>query len=277
MRGKHLAFLLVAPVVMALALSSPVLATLFGLSSSTPGSLYTIDPATGQASLVNDLVGTLATSLVGLSCLDRVLYGTDVVPTSVGHYSIGTIGPGTGQFTYVGDQDGSSDWHGLASDESAGLLYTIDIDDSNKLKSMTPAGLVATIGAGAGIDGRGMAYDDTHGILYATGNDSLYTVDTTTGNSTSIGSMGIADSYIGLAYDEINAILYANSIDGDGAGYLYTLNVLSGAANLVGSNNVGSQIDGLAWCADQPQVPEPATLAFGLIALAAAAVKRRLA
>jgi hypothetical protein len=47
-----------------------------------------------------------------------------------------------------------------------------------------------------------------------------------------------------LAYDECSQILYSN--DGQ-LGQLYTLDVTSGAATLVGPNGVDDTIDGLAW------------------------------
>ena len=59
-----------------------------------------------------------------------------------------------------------------------------------------------TIGTGTGIDGRGMAYDDNHGILFAMGPLGLYAVNTTTGTASFMGSMGIDTGRLGLAYDE---------------------------------------------------------------------------
>ena len=43
--------------------------TLFGLSSSAPGTLYTLDPNTGVATPVTNLTGTIAVNLTGLSFL----------------------------------------------------------------------------------------------------------------------------------------------------------------------------------------------------------------
>lgn len=140
-------------------------AALYGLSNG--GALYTIDPATGAATFVADVPGV---SFTGLSFLGSTLYATDVLRE--GSFRFGSIDLTTGAFTAINNQDNSLNWHGLAGNESASVLYTIDINDSLKLKSVTPAGVVATIGTGTGIDGRGMAYDDTHGILYATNSRS---------------------------------------------------------------------------------------------------------
>ncbi|RPI55047.1 MAG: PEP-CTERM sorting domain-containing protein, partial [Deltaproteobacteria bacterium] len=160
---------------------------------------------------------------------------------------------------------GSLNWHGLAADESAGLLYSIDMNNSNTLVSVTPGGVITTIGTGTGIQGRGMAFDNNNDILYATGPDSLspsslYTVDTTTGTATLIGSTGISSYIIGLEYDETNAILYMLAdLDNFGSGFsnLYSLNTATGAATLIGSTGVSS-LDGIASL--PTSVPEPSTI-----------------
>jgi hypothetical protein len=184
---------------------------------------------------------------------------------------VGSIDPNTGTYTQIGDQDGSSNWHGLAGDQDEDLLYTIDLNDGNTLKSMTPDGTVTSIGSGVGIDGRGMAYDDENDILYATGGGGLYTVDTDTGTSTRVGDMGFSEIpyEIGLAYDEIEDILYAN-VAGDG---LYTLDVNTGEGTFIGANGVGG-IDGLTWMAPQ-RIPEPATLALMGLGLAGIGFARK--
>jgi hypothetical protein len=134
-----------------------------------------------------------------------------------------------------------------------------------------------TIGSGAGIDGSGMAYDDANDILYVINFNGLYTVSTVTGTSTFIGPTGLSASdvrnEVGLAYDESNNILYANVSLPD-PGDLYTLDVTSGLATLVGSNGVDG-IDGLAWL-DNCEIAEinvvispiPTLNQWGLIAMA---------
>ncbi len=245
-------------------------AGLIGLSSGSPGKVYSIDAGTGAATL---LAATADTSLVGATFLGGKLYGSDVVDQS--GFTVGTIDLVTGAYTVVGNQDGSSNWHGLASDEAAGLIYTIDINDGNKLKSMTAGGVVTTIGSGTGIDGRGMAYDGVNGILYATGFGSLYTVDVGLGTATLIGSLGISDGHLGLAYDDLAGVLYAN--DGQGHG-LYSVDVATGVASLIGGNGVTDIIDGLAWQPDIDGVPEPGVLALlGASLLGFAASRRRRA
>lgn len=260
MKWRSFGLVLAVSVAVCLSFNSAAFADLYGVSSATPGTLYTLDPSTGAATQVVDL--TLEVSFTGLAFLGDDLYATDVWYNA--DFTIGTIDITTGAFTYVGDQDGSSNWHGLAADQSAGLLYAIDMDDGDILKSMTPGGVVTSIGTGTGLNNRAMAYDDANDILYAThydgsaGNEYLYTVDTTTGSASLIGYMGLTTYYIGLAYDEITGTLYAN--DGSG-GNLYTVDVSDGSTTLVGSNGAQT-IDGLAWTGggQPPAVPEPATL-----------------
>jgi hypothetical protein len=197
-------------------------------------------------------------SLTGLAFLGETLYGTDVggFPGGSGGLDIGSIAT-DGIITFLSNQNGSNNWHGLAADEAGGVMYSIDLSNSDILTAQFPDGSVQTIGSGAGIEGRGMEYDDTHGILYATGTDSLYTISISTGTSNLIGPTGITDmGVVGLAYDECNQILYLN--DGN-LGQLYTLNVNTGEATLVGSNGVEDTIDGLAWRGDCGPTPTPDT------------------
>jgi hypothetical protein len=255
---KHI---LIFAVVSSFAFAPPSHAILYGVSDGNPGVLYRINEASGLATLIAPVVpGNV--SLTGASFLGGQLYGTDVFGSA---NTMGTIDTATGAFNPTISQGFSLNWHGLASDESAGLLYTIDIDDGNKLKSITSGGVVTTIGAGTGIDGRGMAYDGVNDILYATRSfdSGLYTVDTTTGTAQFIGSMGLNTNRIGLAYDEDTQTLYAN--EGDSTYSLYTIDVTTGAATLVGPN-FAILINGLAWA---PSIPEPTT--FAIVAIGAAA------
>jgi len=249
--------------------SSGAHAALYGLSDND--NLYLINESTGAATLVVTVPRNV--SLTGISFLRGTLYATDIFGDPSG-FRFGTIDIATGAFTGINDQGGSANWHGLAGNESADVLYTIDIDDSDKLKSVTPGGVITTIGSGTGIDGRGMAYDNMHGILYATSSSGggLYSVDVTTGVATLIGAMGISAGNIGLEYDEVSGVLYAN--DGLSTMSLYTVNTSTGAATLVGANGVDA-INGLAWIADQAAIPEPATLTLMGVALAGLGFSRR--
>jgi hypothetical protein len=222
---------------------------LIGLAEGT--NLYAIDPDTGEATLLSSLTDGDNASLTGISYLAGDLYGTDIFE---GPLLFGTIDPDTGVYTGISDQEDSWNWQGLATDEEAGLFYTIDGDDNNILKSITADGTVTSIGTGTGITGEGMAYDDGNDILYATNGDGgLYTVDVTTGVATLVGLMGIVGGFIGLAYDEVNDVLYANDANSDS---LYALDVNTGQATLIGEN-FAANINGLAWVGPTDTVPDP--------------------
>ncbi len=243
---------------------------LIGLSSNTPAVLYFIDSSDGTATPIVTLDGNA--SITGLSFLQGTLYGVDLYdfPGGSGGNDIGSISTG-GIITFLSNQNGSANWHGLASDEAGGVLYTIDFNNSDILTAQFPDGSVATIGSGVGFHGPGMAYDNANGILYAISDErSLYTVSTETGTATLIGATGIPATSldVGLAYDECNQILYAN----DGTlGQLFIVDVTTGEATLVGSNGVDAVIDGLAWKGSCGPIinPIPTLSEWGMIAAAA--------
>ena len=115
---------------LALSVSSIANAALIGLSSADvdTGKVYSIDPITGQAT---ELASLGLTSLVGATFLDGKFYGTDVCSNPC--FSMGEIDINNGDYTALNNQDGSFNWHGLASNESLGLMYAIDLDDNNIL------------------------------------------------------------------------------------------------------------------------------------------------
>ena len=248
---------------------------LVGISSSGPSGLYSINPATGEATLITNLNGSA--SFTGLSFINGIIYASDLLnfPGSmVGEFSTGSISR-SGVIRPLSTQNGSINWWGLASDDCDGrVLYTIDINNDNILTVQLLDGSVETIGSGTGIRASGMAYDDANGILYAVASEdifdlSLYTVSIEDGTSSLIGFIGeefVAD-LAGLAYDEDNQILYLN--DGPN-GLLYTLDVTTGEASLVGSNNVNAVIDGIGWLETCPVVrPIPTLSEWGLLAMSA--------
>src|ERR1700722_14851446 len=76
--------------------------SLYGLSSSLPGSLYTINTSTGAATHVVDLSGAFESSFVDLAALNGTLYGSDIDPSSgplLGQFTFGTINATTGAYT----------------------------------------------------------------------------------------------------------------------------------------------------------------------------------
>ena len=215
---------------------------LTALSSASTGALYSVDTTNGAATPLVNTNGS--SSFVGLTFLAGTLYGSDLInyPGGTGGFDVGSIDD-TGTISFLSNQNGSSNWHGLASGEAEGRMWSIDINNGNSLTEQFPDGTVNVVGSSS-IQGRGMAYDDGNGILYATGGNGLYTVNTATGESTLVGPMDIStDGYAGLAFDECSGILYMTAGNSTS---LYTLDTSTGSASLVGPTG-STQLDGLAW------------------------------
>jgi hypothetical protein len=162
---------------------------LYGLSSSSPGGLYTINTSTGAATHVVDLSGA-STSFVDLAALNGTLYGSDIMLPFIG-FTFGTINPTTGAYTPINNQGGSVDWQALASNPAANLFYTVDLDKTgHPLLSVTPGGAITNIGA-TNLTIRGMSFDTNQSILYGVDDLNLYTINTTTGVATLVGATGL--------------------------------------------------------------------------------------
>jgi len=240
---------------------------LYGIQSANEegNGLFRIDPVTGAATKIMSL--DKDPSLAGASFLNGELYVTDVlnwVP-DVGFLLYNRLDTQTGTFTGIHDQGFDFNWHGLASSNRLGVTWAIAQDAGRVLVQTDLYGNMTVIGP-TGIDGRGMAYDETHGILYATNyeDSGLYTIDIRTGAATYIGNTGVRCDLVGLAYDEWTQTLYLNEADVTDS--LYVVDVNTGHATLVGPNG-HPWIDGLAW------LPEPSSLA--LLTVGALCASRR--
>lgn len=242
---------------------------LFGISGQAgPNAvLYEIDPLTGAATeyLTLNADGGF---LMGLTSLGGELYATGLrdYPGAPDSPTLGRIDMTTGDIEFISDINGVLNAQGLASNETEGVFYTVD---SSTLFSINTGGDLTAIGSTGGVDGRGMAYDDGAGVLYAVDlDDNLYTMDTGTGATSLIGEVGIPPTgfdWAGLAFDEFSGTLLL--IDGVGEN-LWSLNTDTAEATLIGSNGVGG-ITGLAWV-----VPAPSSLAL-LLPLAVVGRRRR--
>ncbi len=234
-------------------------------------SLFQLDESTGAATLLTNVNGANDLGqIAGLTFLGGELFASDIFGDN--NLRTGSINTNTGLFTGISDQDGSINWHSLAADEQAGILYAVE-SGSNVLKSLTPQGATTTIGSGLGVNMAGLAFDDGNGILYGLGQDrGLYTIDTTLGTKSLVGvaislsSSGNQNSR-GLAYDENTDTLYVSDTNG-----LFSLNVNNGSATFIGSHNQGF-LDGLAFL--DTSIPEPSTYFLLFLALGVFTVKKR--
>jgi hypothetical protein len=195
--------------------------------------------------------------------LNNKLWLSDVFQ-SIGYelknFGLGWVDLSTGIFTFEHDQGDSICWLGLAADQTAGILYSIDLLGDNTLVSYDPVSHVQTnIGCTGDICGRGMCYDNQHGILYATMCEGkLYSIDKTSGAASFIGNLPFEMYLGGLAYDEIDDVIWAiTRLDDDGC-YLYKVDPYTAASTYVG--DIGDYcIDNLAWTCDGA-IPAPGAI-----------------
>lgn len=144
---------------------------------------------------------------------------------------------------------------GLSYDPVSDTLYGIDRDADTLVTVNTSTGAITTVGL-LGIDtgSGGMAIDVNTNTLYYTDNrtDILYTIDSLTGVATPIGPHGAGDDTQGLAFDPNTNTLYATggktiAIGGIWNNGLYTLDITTGSASLVGYLGIHPKNHGLAF------------------------------
>jgi hypothetical protein len=249
-------------------LTSTAHAQLYGLSSSRPSTLFTLDTSTGAASAVTNLTGNRETDFVGIAFMDGTLYATDVMMPDFS-LTFGTIDLVTGAYNPISNQGGfNHNWWCLAANHSTKMFYTVDRSDGN-LKTVTKTGVTSTIG-NTGLTMVGLTYDDKHNILYGvdlgTNVNSLWTIDTSTGVPTKIGELPMFGNWIDIAYDPDTDKMFLN--DGDFT-RLWEIDPNDASLSLIGSNNQSALIDGIAFKDAAPAaVPEPSTAAAVLMGAA---------
>ena len=181
---------------------------LFGLTNSAaptnPGSLFEIDLATGASQLIGATgLDSIVEGDLAFDPISQVLYG--IYHLDAAQRKLFTIDINTGAATPLSGSL-SGDPSALAFD-AAGTLYAIDTSldelltvDKATGNPLSYTSLNVDLGAVAGMD-----LDPATGILYVAdgesgGTDKLYAVDTTTGELTEVGSLGIDDGLAGLAF-----------------------------------------------------------------------------
>lgn len=250
----------------------------------------------------------VATLMLGFSQAQAGLIG---VSFGGGLYSIDQT---NGATTFIGST-GFSALNALAAD-SGGTIYSTSGSNLLSINTTTGAGTsVATIsGLGEGTSIRGLAFSSSN-VLYAINNggspgstsvdDKLYTINTTTGAATLLGSVTGFKGVQGLdfnssdslfAWDISKGLLSLNSSTAAGVdvntsvgggdpqsiafaaddslfgvrNQLNSINVTTGALTFLG--NTGLDIRGIEFIAD---VPEPATLTLLLLGLMGMRFNRR--
>ena len=257
---------------------------------SSAGSLYTLDPTTGAATLVGALVDS-AGAAYALTALDydpisNTLYGGTSNTSPTARSNLVTVNPLTGLVTVIGA-------YGIPStmadfDFSAGgILYGWESAGSHQLFTINAVTGAATLVPGSpafgGFGGGGLAFDSS-GTLYATPD----------GNTNPPGTLRTVDPLNGsflttvvLSGSPINGSNAINGLDGSLAGLLYginddfggaqlahlvTIDKVTGAITSIGSTGING-LDAIALI--EIEIPEPATLAFLSSGLAGIIVLRR--
>lgn len=126
---------------------------------------------------------------------------------------------------------------------AAPILYSVQSNSNDHLYSIDAATGVATdLGALSFTDAEGLAF--VGNTLFAIGGNEEQFWNITTPPGSLIGSTGTRDGVdAGLDYNSANGTMYNIQSQSSGS-WLYTINLVTGAATLVGSNSVFS--DGLA-------------------------------
>jgi hypothetical protein len=130
---------------------------------------------------------------------------------------------GTGpNFMSGGDIDDFGNWYGVLY---YGGIYAMGFDGSITLIASS-------------IPMNGLAFNYANGLWYGCDSTNLYTVDITTGVTTTVGPLGAPNTLIGLACDK-DGNMYAYDVLFSGMSSLYSVNTATGAATVIGSMGVG--------------------------------------
>lgn len=168
------------------------------LTSTSNDSVYTLDLATGNATLVG-AYGDAAIVMHGLEYVPETstLYG--VSSHNNGLYNINTT---TGAATLIGTA-GLTSFTNLGWNSATDVMYATNSATPENLYTINLAsGAVTLVGAlGGPTNPNGLAFDFNSSIMYLVDNstDTFYSLNLATGAATAIGSTGTGN-LLGLAY-----------------------------------------------------------------------------
>ena len=164
--------------------------TLYAISYDN-NNLYTVDVATGSATLVGTSTPPGGQSWTGLSGTpDGTLYG---LTTDITVSTLVTVDPGTGAVTVLGTLPGLAGGIDLAYNTDDDMIYIVDLV-TDSLFRVDPTTLATTLVGSLGAApnyAQGMDYEEESGVLYwaaYTTTGELRIIDTTTGASTLVGA-----------------------------------------------------------------------------------------
>ncbi|NEO57053.1 MAG: tandem-95 repeat protein, partial [Okeania sp. SIO3B5] len=210
--------------------------TLYGINGS---SFYSINPNTGEEFNLSSPFS----SLEGLAFGNGGVYGLG------SSQDLMFYDPNANNWSTIGDT-GISSWNnvGLAFDTEKNVLYAKRDGDTLLYEIDASTAQTQSIGDTEVIYGGGLALVDrvSKGKLYFTSDysgDSLYTLNTTTGNATPVSSNSNLIGMRGLAPSESSSFLYGGSNE------LFKINADGSVANQIGENFLN--YDGLAYDASR--------------------------
>ena len=170
--------------------------TLF-LTSTGNDSLYTLDLATGTATLV----GAYGDSAIVMHGLEYVPATNTLYGASSHNGGLYEINQATGAATLIGTS-GLSSFSNLGWNSDTGVMYLTNSGTDSFYSINLATGAVTLIGPLSGpTNPNGLAYDPLTGTLYLVDNstDSFYSINMTTGAATLIGAQG-SGNLLGLAW-----------------------------------------------------------------------------
>ena len=216
--------------------------TLYGATStSTGGSLYTINTSTGAATLVGPLVGasnaSLTYSITGLAFQPGTgtLFGSTSQNSPNSARSLVTINPANGQVTVVGS-------FGVSGQTAADLTFSgstlygwLEASTDALVSINTSTGQATIVGStGNSTFGSGIAANSSGTIFFAGKGvpGELWTLNATTGVHTVAGNLsggpGASDAISAMAFSPSGVLFAINGGDDSSVWTLVTIN--SGAA-----------------------------------------------
>jgi hypothetical protein len=256
-----------------LSASTPLFASsiLYGITQGDQ--LLTIDPTTGNASLIGSIGSPSSISPIGLASTGGSLYTFDGNPGSnatevmqlnpVTAAVLSTLSVGLKGTFFEGDV--TFETSGIGYVAGTGFpaadhgFYSFDIATATSTTILTGSSFLA-------FDGLAFNASDTlYGLVQ--GGAGLYTINPMTGASTLIGLTGLTGSfsYGGLTFGP-DGTLYG-VLANDNASNLYSFNPGTGAGTLIGAvtlpGSAVGKLDGIAFegtITPPATVPEPATL-----------------
>ena len=274
---------LIAFVVLSLRTSATASQVLYATGGGSPelSALYTIDTATGAATLVQQFAGIhIYAGGLAYDATTDTLYATGALDSDTGTTRLFILNRFTGAFTYFPGMNPSNNLsaYGLAINPVTGIMYatgggnqstalfTINKNTGAETFVGLSGGQCCTSPFGFNMYGIGFRGDGTlfaNGLTLDNGTSHLYTLNLASGLATDIGPHGVSTGrdlkYSGLAFDT-NGTMYSLGSTSASAQGLYSVNPATGAATVIGDTVIHFGVDGgLAFAPDQP-ISQPVAL-----------------